>query len=96
MGILDKLKAKKAERRKLKALENAAYIGEKKRVDAANRAKAAEQAVLRGQARARGKPAKGGSDFKSKLNSWADRKAAEMKKEQGKEGPFKIPPGYKW
>lgn len=95
MGILDKLKAKKAERRKLKALENAAYIGEKKKVDAAKRAKAAEQAVLRGQARARGKANKGG-DIKQKFDKWADRKAAEMKKEQGKEGPFKIPPGYKW
>lgn len=97
MNLFDKIKTKAKgkykERQQLKALEKSAYIGEKKKVTAEKKKMKAEEAVKRGKAKARGKRTK--SSFGSKFNSWADRKAKEMKQKE-KDNPFKIPENYKW
>src|SRR6056297_589064 len=102
MGILGKIKAKAKEeayeRKKLKALEKSAYYGEKKKVTAAKKKKAAKAAIKRGKAKARGDKKNSKSEVGKKFNNWADKKAAEMKKEQKKKGELKLPDeyNYKW
>jgi len=97
MGIIDNLKKsykdKADERKKLKALEKSAYLGEKKKVDAATKARKAEEAVKREQAKAR----QGGSSDKlksvaKKVDTWAERKAKEQKAAGAKQKTGDVDP----